>query len=181
MPKLAWVTWPVAISWLAIVSAMSTGMAKPSPMLPPLEPGTAAPAEGIPTSCPSQLTIAPPLLPGLIAASVWMASASSALWDVPPPGTSTVRASALTMPLVTLLDSPSGAPTTTTGWPTWRSAEDPSAMTWGDWASGALITARSVNGSRPTKVAGTRWPSLSITSMLAPLAAFSTTWLFVSM
>jgi hypothetical protein len=77
---------------------------------------------------------------------------------------------------VTLLDSPSGAPTTTTGWPTGRSAEDPNALSWGDGASGAFITARSVSGSRPTRIAGTRWPSLSITSrpgqpMSFPVAA----------
>jgi hypothetical protein len=69
---------------------------KAQPDVATFEPGRAATAEGIPTSSPLQLTMAPPLLPGLMAASVWMASARSALCDVPPPGTWIVRASALT-------------------------------------------------------------------------------------
>jgi hypothetical protein len=58
----------------AMLTARSTGMANPRPMLPPLGApealGTVAPAVGTPTSWPSQLTSAPPLLPGLIDASV---------------------------------------------------------------------------------------------------------------
>ena len=50
MPKLAWVTVPVAmISWATVVARL-TGMAKPSPMLPPPLPGMAAPADGTPIS-----------------------------------------------------------------------------------------------------------------------------------
>src|SRR5690348_10249807 len=60
------------------------GMAKPRPILPPLASpeldGTVAPAVGMPTNGPAQLTIAPPLLPGLMAASVWTASTGSADW-----------------------------------------------------------------------------------------------------
>ena len=57
------------------VVARFTGMAKPSPMLPPPDDpvgdGTVAPAVGtLIISCPEQLTRAPPLFPGLIAASV---------------------------------------------------------------------------------------------------------------
>ena len=51
-------------------------------MLPPddspVEVGTVAPADGTPTSWSAQLTRAPPLLPGLIAASVCTAATSSA-------------------------------------------------------------------------------------------------------
>ena len=83
--------------------ARSTGMAKPSPTLPPPEPGTVAPAVGTPTSWPAQLTRAPPLLPGLMAASVCMAETSSADLSFSP-GTSTVRSRALTMPDVTVPD-----------------------------------------------------------------------------
>lgn len=45
---------PVAMISSATVTAESTGMAKPSPMLPPadspVEVGTLAPADGMPTS-----------------------------------------------------------------------------------------------------------------------------------
>src|SRR6478609_6297037 len=54
-----------------------TGMAKPMPMLPLCEPVPEEPTEAIeelmPTSWPLALTSAPPLLPGLIAALVWIA------------------------------------------------------------------------------------------------------------
>jgi hypothetical protein len=80
----------------------------------PVGLGTVAPAVGTPTSSAAQLTRAPPLLPGLIAASVWTAETSSAVLPSSA-GTATVRSSALTMPLVTVLDSPSGAPRATTG------------------------------------------------------------------
>src|SRR5947207_1390270 len=45
-PKNAWVTRPVAMISSATRFARSTGMAKPSPMLPPPEFGTVAPAVG---------------------------------------------------------------------------------------------------------------------------------------
>ena len=51
---------------------MPAGIAKPMPMLPPLRLRM---AEFMPTSLPSMLTSAPPELPGLMDASVWMKSA----------------------------------------------------------------------------------------------------------
>src|SRR6516165_4559491 len=125
-PKYEWVTLPVAMISSEMVLARSTGIAKPSPMLPPLdspdELGTTAPADGMPMSWSAQLTIAPPLLPGLMAASDWIAFTSSAV-VLSSPGTWIVRSRALTMPDVTVSDNPSGAPSTTTGWPT-ASVED---------------------------------------------------------
>jgi len=50
---------------------MLAGMAKPMPTLPPLG---ARMAVLTPTSSPRRLTRAPPELPGLIEASVWMNS-----------------------------------------------------------------------------------------------------------
>jgi hypothetical protein len=50
---------------------MFTGMAKPMPTLPPLG---ARMAVLMPTSWPLRSTRAPPELPGLIEASVWMKS-----------------------------------------------------------------------------------------------------------
>jgi hypothetical protein len=74
--------------------ARSTGMAKPRPMLPelgwPVGLGAVAPAVGTPTNLAAQSTSAPPLLPGLIAASVWMAETSSAVLPLSA-GTSIVR------------------------------------------------------------------------------------------
>src|SRR5689334_19750255 len=82
-PKKAWVTRPVAMISSAMDLARSTGMAKPSPMLPPPDSpeglGTVAPAVGTPTSLPAQSTSAPPLLPGLMEASVCTADTSSAV------------------------------------------------------------------------------------------------------
>src|SRR5499426_1830992 len=164
--------------------ARSTGMAKPSPMLPPPDSpeglGTVAPAVGTPTSLPSQLTRAPPLLPGLMEASVCTADTSSA--DLPlSPGTCTVRSSALTIPDVTVPESPSGAPIATTGWPTRRDDDVPSEITFGSRGVSTLSTARSVCGSRPVIVAGTLWPSANSTTTDPPLAAIEMTWLFVKM
>ena len=69
---------PVAMISSAMDLARSTGMAKPSPMLPPPDSpeglGTVAQAVGTPTSLPAQSTRAPPLLPGLMEASVCTAA-----------------------------------------------------------------------------------------------------------
>ena len=51
--------------------AMLVGMAKPMPWLPPLRLRMAA---FMPTSSPCMFTRAPPLLPGLMEASVWIRS-----------------------------------------------------------------------------------------------------------
>src|SRR3954470_21695431 len=157
-------------------------MAKPRPTLPPpLTPeafGTVAIAAFTPTRWPPQSTRAPPLLPGLIAASVWIAPIR---WCVTPsPGTGTYRSRALTIPEVTVLARPSGAPSATTGWPTCRPAEDPTPITGKFFAaSDALTTARSVLGSRPTMVAPEVWPSLYRTDTVPPEAAGEMTWSLV--
>ena len=75
-PSRAWVgVSPLAI-WSTIGMTSSIGIAKPTPMLP-LSPPTVWPAVAIealmPTTLPLRSTSAPPLLPGLIAASVWIA------------------------------------------------------------------------------------------------------------
>jgi hypothetical protein len=167
-----------------MVLPRSTGIAKPSPMLPPddspVELGTVAPAVGMPMSSPEQFTRAPPLLPGLIAASVCTADTRSAELSFSA-GTSTVRSSALTMPEVTVPDRPSGAPRTTTGWPTRTESDEPIAMAFRLNGGLTLRTARSVRMSRPTIVAGTVVPDANVTSTLPPLAAGEMTWLLVRM
>ena len=75
-PSRAWVgVSPFAI-WSTIGMTSSIGIAKPTPMLP-LSPPALWPAVAIealmPTTLPFRSTSAPPLLPGLIAASVWIA------------------------------------------------------------------------------------------------------------
>src|SRR5581483_456816 len=108
MPKLGRDTRPPAINWSAIPFARSIGIANPRPMLPPA-PDTDAPAVLMPTRRARQSTRAPPLLPGLIDASVWIAPTRCA----EPPfsdGTRTYRLSALTIPDVTELVRPSGDP-----------------------------------------------------------------------
>ena len=157
----------------AIGMATASGTAKPIPTLPPpatpVAPGTVAIAEFTPTSRPSQSTRAPPEFPGLIDASVWMASASTALRS-PSPCTGTVRPSALTTPVVTVLESPSGAPSATTGCPTCSVDESPGWMTGSDDAV-TFTTAMSARSDRPTRVAGCVDPSLKSTTISAPSAA----------
>ena len=74
----------------------------------------------MPTTSPFRSTSAPPLLPGLIAALVWIASGRAL-----PAGSLTWRPRALTMPSVTLDWSPSGLPMASTTSPTESWAELP--------------------------------------------------------
>ena len=83
-------------------------------------------AELMPTSSPLRLTSAPPELPGLMAASVWMALSTAAPSPGAPLPADTGRFLALTMPVVTVPLRPSGEPMATTVWPTCRSSEEPS-------------------------------------------------------
>ena len=54
--------------------AVLLGIAKPMPgAAPPPASGSVAASVGMPMTSPDRLTSAPPLLPGLIAAEVWMA------------------------------------------------------------------------------------------------------------
>ena len=75
----------------------------------------------IPMTSPAPLTSAPPELPGLIAASVWMASMTVVSSWVEP--VATARPVALMIPSVTVFDRPSGAPMATATSPTCTSSE----------------------------------------------------------
>jgi hypothetical protein len=77
---------------------MAEGMAKPMPTLPPDFEKIAV---LMPVSRPCMSTSAPPELPGLIAASVWMKDCAS-------PTPTCVRASAEMMPCVTVWPTPNG-------------------------------------------------------------------------
>ena len=101
---------PNSTSWRMISRAMEVGMAKPMPMLPPERDRM---LEGMPTSSPRMFTSAPPELPGLIDASVWMKSSMGL-------GAPALRARgmdlprALTMPEVTVCVRPKGLPMAST-------------------------------------------------------------------
>jgi hypothetical protein len=84
-----------------------------------------------------------------------------------------VRFNALTMPLVTVLDRPSGAPNAITGSPISRDAESPRGIVRSPAWPLILMTARSVSGSRPVIVARAVFPLPKVTSaepLLVPAA-----------
>ena len=115
-------------------------------------------------------TRAPPELPGLMAASVWM-KFSKVLMP------SWVRPSALTMPLVTVWPTPKGLPMASTGSPMTSASESPSVIT-GRSVRSTFRMARSVSGSVPITCAALLRPSVSRTSIWS---ASSITWLLVRM
>ena len=124
----------------------------------------------MPNKLPCTSTKAPPELPGLMAASVWM-KFSKVLMP------SWLRPSADTMPLVTVCPTPKGFPMANTMSPTWTCSELFITIT-GSLSKLTLSTAKSVSGSVPMILACVWRPSLSITKISS---AASTTWLFVSM
>ena len=79
------------------------------------------------------------------------------------------------MPDVTVLDSPSGEPIAITCCPTTSVESLPRLAGCRPVTPAALMTARSVVGSRPTMLAFTVRPSLSVTAMTPEVAAPSTT------
>ena len=81
----------------------------------------------MPTSSPSSPTSAPPELPGLMAASVWMKSSS--LSRLMPE-----RPSALTIPEVTVCCRPKGLPIAITKSPTWSLDESARLISAGSCA-----------------------------------------------
>ncbi|MNT30923.1 hypothetical protein D3C72_1667400 [compost metagenome] len=123
----------------------------------------------MPTRLPFTSTSAPPELPGLMAASVWM-KFSKVLMP------SSLLPSALMMPLVTVWPTPKGLPMASTWSPTSTDSELPSTIT-GSLSSVILRMARSVSGSVPITWALDLRPSVRVTSMSS---AASTTWLLVS-
>ena len=174
---------PVRMSSSAVRRAWLLGMEKPRPMLPvpaaAPTPGTRAIALLTPITRPRLSTSGPPELPGLIAASVWIALMNAG--SSPSPA-ETGRLRALTMPVVTVPRRPSGAPMATTGSPTTTLSELPS------WTARRPLTltfrtARSYESSRPTSWAWTWVPSWKTTSMRVDgvLPPAVTTWLFVRM
>ncbi len=151
-----------------------TGMASPRPI-----PATAV---FTPTRWAFASARAPPELPGLRAASVWITSSMTR--TVAPARVGSDRPSALTTPAVTLPVSPSGLPTATTSWPTASVAASPS-VAGGGVLPRARSTARSDSGSAPITSTTRSVPSVN---SAVPVTAFrslpgrplSTTWAEVS-
>ena len=149
--------------------AVLIGIANPMPT-EPLPPPVAI-WELMPITRPSPSISGPPLFPGLIEASVWIT-----LEIEKPLGARISRATADTIPVVTVRVKPNGLPIATTGSPTCAELESPSGTGRAllILSGSTLSTARSVDGSRPLTVALTGSPSsskLTVTS-LGP----STTW-----
>ena len=124
------------------------GTANPTPTLP-LELVPDSIWLVMPITWPDAFSSGPPLLPWLMAASVWIAlSIGCSLGEV------MVRPRALTMPLVTVLASPKGSPIATTSSPTCTPLESAKPADAATRASASMwITATSVVGSLPTRVA----------------------------
>jgi hypothetical protein len=166
------VTLPWPISWGAMSRTVLAGMAKPIPgaALPPSW-GSVAARVGMPMTRPWRSTRAPPELPGLMGALVWMT-----LGRATPLSSFTVRPRALTIPSVTLDCRPSGLPMARVTSPTCRRVE--SAKLAGCSPPAARCsTARSSAGKLPTSRAGYWWPSARVTwKLLAPW----TTWALVT-
>ena len=123
----------------------------------------------MPTSSPRAFTRAPPELPWLMAASVWIHDST--------PLAPMERALAETIPAVTVLFSPSGLPTASTHSPTFRSSLLAMAMV-GRFLPSTLIRARSVVLSVPTIRAENSRLSFRVT---VNSSAPSTMWLLVTM
>ena len=148
------------------------GIAKPIPWALP------ATAVSTPTTAPVASSSGPPLLPGLIAASVWMRSVSCVGRPVTSSRTVISRPSPLMIPLVTVsVNVPSGLPIAIAVWPTWIFEESPIVAAVRPLAL-ILMSARSVVVDCFTRVAGYSVPSIRATvSDELP----STTWRFVRM
>ena len=127
----------------------------------------------MPTTRPWESASAPPELPGLRAASVWMTS--SIIRAVVRPRAGIERPSALTTPAVTEPASPSGLPTATTSEPTRSESASPYSGGLGTSRS-VRTTARSESASVPTTSNRAVVPSPNAAS---PAVAPPTTWALV--
>ena len=155
MPSVPRRTAPPVSNCSMMLRARLIGIAEPRPMLPAWLPRGLKLAVLMPISSPRRLTSAPPELPGLIDASVWMK-----FWK-PSPGR-LLRPTAETMPEVTVWPTPNGLPTATTKSPTrsWSEFASDSAVSF---SAGIFISATSVSASEPRNSAFSSRPSASVT------------------
>ena len=120
MPILGLNMRPYRMSWFTMRLTVSTGMAKP---MPAEAPDGEYIAVLTPTSLPFASSSGPPLLPGLIDASVWTQPLIGR-----PATPCTSLPTAETMPCVSVESSPNGLPMANTDWPTNNSEEEPTVM-----------------------------------------------------
>ena len=120
----------------SISLARLMGMANPMPMLP-LGPRIAV---LMPTTLPAESSSGPPLLPGLMAASVWIKPSSVRSFSP-----RMLRPSELTMPVVKVPSRPNGLPMASTFWPTCSPSESPRCSE-GSFARGCDLQQRQVVG-----------------------------------
>ncbi len=123
---------PRAMSWGTIRFTRSTGIARPTPADAPEVDRIAV---FTPMSRPALSMSGPPELPGFTAASVWMAPAISRNSEV-----GRLRSSALTMPEVSVRDSPKGFPMAYTVCPMRTSRDEPSGMGFMFFGTSASFT-----------------------------------------
>mmetsp|Transcript_66303 Transcript_66303/g.153993 ORF Transcript_66303/g.153993 Transcript_66303/m.153993 type:complete len:217 (-) Transcript_66303:784-1434(-) len=102
MPKKGRRTKPFEMMLSTFLDTVSMGMARPTPAKVPLPLNMAVLT---PTTLPSLLSNGPPLLPGLMEASVWMTPLIGL-----PPALSMVRETPLTIPRLKLCSRPKGLP-----------------------------------------------------------------------
>mmetsp|Transcript_57254 Transcript_57254/g.153281 ORF Transcript_57254/g.153281 Transcript_57254/m.153281 type:complete len:369 (+) Transcript_57254:196-1302(+) len=110
MPRTGRRTKPLAMMLSTFFATVSMGMARPTPAKPPLPLRMAVLT---PMTWPSELSKGPPLLPGLIEASVWMTPLMGL-----PPMPSIFRARPLMIPRLRLCSRPKGLPKAKTFCPT---------------------------------------------------------------
>ena len=128
---------------LRVASSIGTARPRPSPATAVLTPIT----------CACEFASAPPELPGLSAASVWITFSTTR-----PCGTGSERPSAETTPAVSVPPKPSGLPIATTSWPTRSRSASPSSAAVRPFVS-RRRTARSESGSAPTSLNSCSLPS----------------------
>ena len=168
-PSTALLTDPKSMRSETIFFTILTGTANEYPAYAPVCDTIAV---LIPTRLPALSTRAPPLLPGLTAASVWMNDSilNSLLlsgMDLP---------FALTMPAVTVERRLYGLPIASTHSPRRSLSESPNGIVGSPWAS-TFIRATSVAGSAPISSALNVLLLVRVTSIsVAP----SITWLLVT-
>src|SRR6201999_156545 len=171
-PRYGCLTVSPASSSSSSAATRSEGTAKPTPALWSALPSVAI-WSTTPITSPSPSSSGPPELPGLTAASVWIAWAT-----VKPLGASIVRSSPETTPVEKLQAYTKGAPIAATEAPTLSAEESPSSSGWSSSPSGSKrIAARSLASSVPSTSALRVLPSWRITSTEV---ASSTTWAAVT-
>mmetsp|Transcript_27993 Transcript_27993/g.89207 ORF Transcript_27993/g.89207 Transcript_27993/m.89207 type:complete len:266 (-) Transcript_27993:4316-5113(-) len=143
-------TRPLLMIWPTTRRTVSTGMAKPMPLKPPVLDTSATLT---PMRRPLLSSSGPPLLPGLMAASV-----CTQLRMMAPVTPRTSRPSALTTPLVKVRSRPKGLPMADAAWPTTSDELEPMGTGLAlERASRPLpsmrSTAMSFSGSAPTRMA----------------------------